>query len=269
VYTFGDQKCEVTNSDVLWTVEGNIGSIDADGLFTAKSVGSGSIKATLKADTSVVAQSDTITVKYPPWDINGDGIVDISDLMLVGNALGMSGEGLSADVNADGVVDILDLVIVAMHYGETTNPVAPSALCQLSSVHMDMLEQWLEAARAADDGSETFRRGITALERILTNTIPEQTALLQNYPNPFNPDTWIPYQLREDSDVVIKIYTSTGQLVRTLNLGHKSAGIYTSKEKAAYWDGKNEEGERTASGIYFYNIQAGDFTSTKKMTIVE
>jgi flagellar hook assembly protein FlgD len=69
--------------------------------------------------------------------------------------------------------------------------------------------------------------------------------------------------------VIIRIYTSTGQLVRTLNLGHKSAGIYTSKEKGAYWDGRNEEGEKTASGVYFYNIQAGDFTATKKMTIVE
>jgi len=44
-------------------------------------------------------------------------------------------------------------------------------------------------------------------------------ALGQNYPNPFNPDTWIPYQLKEDADVEIKIYTSTGQFVKILDLG--------------------------------------------------
>ena len=91
----------------------------------------------------------------------------------------------------------------------------------------------------------------------------------QNYPNPFNPDTWIPYQLRKDANVVIKIYTTTGQLVRTLSLGHKPAGFYTGKEKAAYWDGRNEAGEHVSSGVYFYSIKAGALTATRKMVIVE
>ena len=96
---------------------------------------------------------------------------------------------------------------------------------------------------------------------------PQESMLAQNYPNPFNPETWIPYQLREDAHVEIKIYTSTGQLVRTLNLGRKSSGFYTSKEKAAYWDGRNESGEHVASGIYFYGIKAGDFAATHKMVM--
>lgn len=99
--------------------------------------------------------------------------------------------------------------------------------------------------------------------------IVENTMLHQNYPNPFIPDTWVPYQLKDDADVVIKIYTVTGQLVRTLNPGHKPAGFYTAKDRAAYWDGKNEAGEHVASGIYFYAIQAGDFTDTKKMVAVK
>lgn len=82
-------------------------------------------------------------------------------------------------------------------------------------------------------------------------------ALLQNYPNPFNPETWIPYVLAKDQKrVTIEIYTATGQLVRRLNLGDKRVSAYLSKERAAYWDGKNETGEPVASGVYFYNLRA-------------
>jgi len=99
--------------------------------------------------------------------------------------------------------------------------------------------------------------------------IPKTTKLLTNYPNPFNPETWIPYELSKDTDVAIKIYSSSGQLVRSLELGHKMAGFYSSKDKAAHWDGKNEVGEQVSSGIYFYNIQAGDYKDIRKMVIMK
>jgi hypothetical protein len=91
---------------------------------------------------------------------------------------------------------------------------------------------------------------------------PERSALLQNYPNPFNPETWIPYQLHEADEVVIRIHNVTGELVRELRLGYKSAGIYTSQDRSAYWDGRNEAGEHVSSGVYFYNIQAGNYNAT-------
>ena len=96
---------------------------------------------------------------------------------------------------------------------------------------------------------------------------PEHNALLQNFPNPFNPETWIPYQLKEDGEVTIRIYDATGGLVRGLELGHKSAGLYVSRDRSAYWDGRNETGEPVASGVYFYTIQAGEFAATRKMII--
>ena len=83
---------------------------------------------------------------------------------------------------------------------------------------------------------------------------PAQNLLLQNYPNPFNPETWIPYQLSEDTLVSVSIYDTTGQLVRTFSLGFQSAGFYNSQGRAAYWDGRNALGERVASGIYFYQL---------------
>ena len=98
-------------------------------------------------------------------------------------------------------------------------------------------------------------------------TLSVETALLPNYPNPFNPETWIPYQLAKPADITLSIYSVDGRLVRTLALGHQIAGIYQSKSRAAYWDGRNDVGERVASGVYFYTFTAGDFTATRKMLI--
>ena len=97
----------------------------------------------------------------------------------------------------------------------------------------------------------------------------DQTSLLRNYPNPFNPETWIPYQLAAPADVTLTIYDVNGQLVRRLALGHQPPGVYQSKSRAAYWDGKNDQGERVASGLYFYTLQAGDFSATGKMLILK
>ncbi len=98
---------------------------------------------------------------------------------------------------------------------------------------------------------------------------PSQNLLLQNYPNPFNPETWIPYQLSEDSSVSVSIYDTTGKLVRTLSLGFQSAGFYNSRERAAYWDGRNASGERVASGIYFYQLTTPTFQQTRRLVIVK
>ena len=97
--------------------------------------------------------------------------------------------------------------------------------------------------------------------------IPEQTSLLPNYPNPFNPETWIPYQLSEPTDVKLTIYDIQGRVVRNIDLGHQRAGVYHGRSRAAYWDGRNAVGEPVASGVYFYTLTAGEFTATRKMLI--
>ncbi len=94
--------------------------------------------------------------------------------------------------------------------------------------------------------------------------------LAQNYPNPFNPETWIPYALAAESGkTAIIIYDVIGEEVRRLELGHRSAGFYTTRERAAYWDGKNKDGINVASGVYFYQIKAGDFSSIRKMVVLK
>ncbi|MDD9975802.1 MAG: T9SS type A sorting domain-containing protein [Candidatus Poribacteria bacterium] len=97
--------------------------------------------------------------------------------------------------------------------------------------------------------------------------LPETTALLPNYPNPFNPETWIPYQLAKPADVTLTLYDIHGHAVRTLDVGHQRAGVYHSRSRAAYWDGRNAQGEPVASGLYFYTLIAGDFTATRKLLI--
>jgi hypothetical protein len=116
---------------------------------------------------------------------------------------------------------------------------------------------------------DEIRNAVANLHLKLGDIIPAESALLQNYPNPFNPETWLPYHLQEANPVVIRIHNSTGQVVKTLDLGHRDAGIYVSRSRAAYWDGKNEVGEEVASGIYFYSIQAGAFSATMKMIITK
>jgi len=98
---------------------------------------------------------------------------------------------------------------------------------------------------------------------------PEQNKLLQNYPNPFNPETWIPYQLTQDSPVSVSIYNTTGKLVRELSLGYQSAGFYNSRGRAAYWDGKNSLGESVASGVYFYRLETPSFQQTRQLVILK
>ena len=102
-----------------------------------------------------------------------------------------------------------------------------------------------------------------------TIATPEQTLLLSNYPNPFNPETWIPYQLAEAADVTLTIYAVNGQIVRRLAFGHQLAGIYQTRSRAAYWDGRNALGESVASGVFFYTLTAGNFTATRKMLILK
>jgi hypothetical protein len=97
---------------------------------------------------------------------------------------------------------------------------------------------------------------------------PERSELLQNFPNPFNPETWIPYKLSSASEVMIRIYSTAGELVRELDLGYKPAGLYVSQDRAVYWDGMNRVGMPVVSGVYFYSIQAGDFASVRKLIVL-
>lgn len=95
----------------------------------------------------------------------------------------------------------------------------------------------------------------------------KRNQLLQNFPNPFNPETWIPFKLADESTVTINIHNSVGELVRSISTGTMRAGDYSSQPQALHWNGKNHDGESVSSGVYFYTINAGEYSATRKMII--
>ena len=208
---------------------------------------------TLRADDSLIVQN--------PLDVNGDGTVNVADLVLIASNLGKT-VGQEAhpnpDVNSDGIVDITDLLLVASEL-----QAAPAQTAQLAS----QVQGWIDQAVQLTPRDATVEKGIAVLEGLLAILRPVQTALLPNYPNPFNPETWMPYQLAEDAEVTFTIYDARGRQVRQLDLGHRPVGIYQARTRAAYWDGRNEIGEPVASGLYFYTLSAGKFAATRKMFV--
>ena len=200
-------------------------------------------------------------------DANNDGVVDLQDLVLVASNYGQTGTN-AADVNGDGVVNINDLTTVAgaIDSAGTAPSAQPQALEMFTAADVKL---WLSHARQLDLTDPTALKGILFLEQLLAALIPQETTLLPNYPNPFNPETWIPYRLAEDAFVTLTIYDGSGQVVRTLDVGHRVAAAYESRSKAIYWDGRNEFGEGVASGVYFYHLSAGDYSATRKMLILK
>ena len=216
---------------------------------------------------SVSSEPTTLAARE---DVNGDGVVDVQDLVYLIRYYGWIGQN-NADVNADEIVDANDLILIAAMLDNVA--AAPTTRARVQDLFtVEEVQQWLTEARLSADASFTYQRGIIVLEQILavlmeTEAMPKETVLLSNYPNPFNPETWIPYQLAEPADVTLSIYSVDGKLVRTLALGHQPAGVYRDRNRAAHWDGRNAFGERVASGLYFYTFTAGDFTATRKMLI--
>ncbi|MDE0683302.1 MAG: dockerin type I domain-containing protein, partial [Candidatus Poribacteria bacterium] len=227
-------------------------------------------------DEGVPATSALGTPGYPQsslvGDVNADGTVNILDLVLVASRFGET-ETPEADVNGDGIVNIQDLVMVANSLGSVA--AAPSA----QALHASHVQQWVALAKQAVTDRimqpsvaaqpYTYERGIQMLEQLLATLVPKSTALLANYPNPFNPETWIPYRLATSSDVQLHIYDTQGRLVRHLDIGHQAAGVYQTRSRAAYWDGRNDMGEAVASGLYFYTLTARNFAATRRMLILK
>ena len=199
-------------------------------------------------------------------DVNGDGVVNILDLVKVAAKFGQRANGAPEDVNGDGVVNIIDLVTVAaaLGTGESAPALHPQALTMLTTAEV---QKWLTEAQQLNLTDTTSQLGIRYLEQLLAALTPKETTLLPNYPNPFNPETWMPYQLATPAHVSVSIYSTDGKLIRKLDLGDQPMGIYQGKSRAAHWDGKNALGEPVASGVYFYTLTAGEFSATRKMLI--
>ena len=324
-----------------------------------------SVASTSDGTLTLIKQSPVVDVYLHPWDVNGDGIVGIFDLVTVGSEFGRVIDGVlfgqNPDVNRDGVVNLFDLIAVSTHFGEAVgNPAAPghattpiSATIKFenprflgSSLRLDLMidtaipmvgyhiriapegllkvdpytsendvfrleevvqsgtlvatkfgvgRPWLgrvrlatleleangstdsmqlsnltvsvDAAHLVSVDGQSIRVGVEPF--VIDKLRPHQTRVFSNYPNPFNPETWIPFQLHKDAHVRLTIYDVLGREVRRFDLGHQPAGYYKTRERAVYWDGRNDTNERVASGTYFYRLEAGDFVGTHRMVVLK
>ena len=209
------------------------------------------------------------------YDINRDGVVNILDVVHSASQFGQIGANLTGDVNGDGRVNVSDLGHIGSHL--SGNAAAPALSIDDSnlvvSYHSSAVTRQFQALAALESLSYPSRGVDIARDLLkvwLFHIKPSvtETRLLPNYPNPFNPETWIPYELAESAHVRVRIYDTTGHLVRELDLGTKLANSYISREQAAYWDGRNDIGEEVSSGIYFYTLEAGNYRTTRRMVVI-
>ena len=178
------------------------------------------------------------------------GLTNLAYLWLDGNAI--------SDISA--VAELTNLTELYL----AGNPIEnASALCPLLDQNPDLkvdLEIDCELLVGVSADTDLIHIPLGAVKA---------TALLQNYPNPFNPETWIPYLLADDAFVTLTIHDGSGRLVRSFDVGYQRAGVYQNRSRAAYWDGRNESGEPVGSGVYFYQLDTGDYSKTRKMLILK
>ena len=209
----------------------------------------------------------TVENQTPVLDVNGSVVDEITGIAQEGFRVKVKNLSTKTALSSISSVDVADgynmtFVDLADNYAARVGDVleisadSPTPLIGVQPVRHIV---------TVDD----VKNGVLQLEDLIAYEIPAETALLRNYPNPFNPETWIPYHLSEDADVKLTIYDINGEVVRDIDVGHQTAAKYDTRSKAIYWDGRNRFGEQVASGIYFYHLDAGDFSGTRKMVILK
>jgi hypothetical protein len=111
--------------------------------------------------------------------------------------------------------------------------------------------------------SDLLQLNARALADAGDSGVPKPFSLYQNYPNPFSSRTAIAFDLIDQASVSLRLYDAAGRMIRTLASGRRGAG-----RQYVAWDGKDAKGRSLASGTYFYRLDAGTFTQTKKMILL-
>ena len=255
---------KVRSDDAILILRKSVGLL-APSSYEANKVGDRSISISLGEVYGKAGKTASIPIKVSDTNILSGGDICISYDPKVLRVINVSSDSeilLESNPMNSGVINIAFACINGLK-SEIIAEVKFDVLTdEIASLEFQNVELY---------GFDTLPLHIVKLDSrfISYSMMPKHSELLQNFPNPFNPDTWIPYQLKEDGEVTIHIFSISGNLVRQLKLGYKTAGLYASPSKAAYWDGKNEAGEFAASGAYLYTIHAGSYQATKKMFLVK
>ena len=170
---------------------------------------------------------------------------------------------------------LADVAPAAPHNGATTSVVdnapaagSPGARMTAPGVRRSSISDDGEATDAIEGGSINIHssnaKAATGNSDEEIASIPAKYELVQNYPNPFNPSTRITFALPETGEIQLTIYNTSGQLVRTLVAGQKTAGAHT-----VVWDASDDNGAHVASGVYLYVLKAGKFTAQRKLILMK
>ena len=264
-----------SRSKLYWTnARGRIQSANLDGSGIKNVVSGLGSPGDMVLSNSISAPAATTTTRTTTtasnkYDVNGDGSVNNADSDAITVAIAAGATDAKYDVNGDGTVNVFDLVEIIANRDPGAAGAPTLFGMKMSAAQIDSLQEQIDLLIATNDRSPAALRTLIYLQQLLVTARPEKTLLLANYPNPFNPETWIPYELATDTDVKVTIYNTQGVVIRSLQLGHQSAGYYMGRDRAAYWDGRNALGEQVASGLYFYQLETDAMSLMRKMVILK
>ena len=261
-----------SRSKLYWTnSRGRVQSANLDGSGITNVVSGLGSPGDMVLSNSITAPAaaPAETASGSKYDVNGDGTVDNADSDAVTVAIAAGATDAKYDVNGDGTVNVFDLVEIIANRDPGAAGAPTLFGMKMSAAQIDSLQEQIDLLIATNDRSPAAMRTLVYLQQLLVTARPEKTLLLANYPNPFNPETWIPYELATDTNVKVTIYNTQGVVIRSLQLGHQSAGYYMGRDRAAYWDGRNALGEQVASGLYFYQLETDAMSLMRKMVILK
>jgi len=211
-----------------------------------------------------------------PFDVSDSPFTIAAEILNVvspnGGEIWEAGHQYEIDWNGSATIAAVKLEY-SMDNGETWIPIADSVpntgkySWETPAVSSDSVMVRVSDASdgsPADISDGTFT--ITIIDGVVDSdpTIPDRFELLQNYPNPFNIETKIAFAVAQTSYVVLAIYNTKGEHIRTVHAGQLAPGRYTST-----WDGRNEAGQVVATGFYIYRVQIGEWQASRKMSLIK
>jgi PKD repeat protein len=259
---------------------------DTPGKYSVKLIATNPIGS----DTLTVFNLITVLnedVEVWPGDTDCNGIVDVFDVLPVGiywqqrgnqrNMVSMNWSAFDypenwdvelaafADCNGDGEVDIADILAICLNWGKTHSTIySGSGLPADVAKHRDNF--WQIYSSLNNSGKELELKNFLAETFDFPVVSPEfKSRLISNYPNPFNPRTTISFEIATEGKVELAVYNVKGQKVKSLINEIKPIGYFT-----ADWNGKDDNGQKVASGLYFYSLMIdGRYVNSKKMILLK
>ena len=288
VYIDGNSNIQVSYSDIEGGWEGE-GNIDADPLFcnqdggdytlaeNSPCIGTGEDGANMGAYGIGCGSYNFSPTEFSLSEPSNNAAITVDESNVNTGFITFSW-GESSDANGDSLYYLMRATSAEIgDQGLDTN--ATSIEVSYMDIIGDMAENNVTAATIewtvhVTDGIDTVEAdnapftlqvdGSNALSAYLEGLLPDEFALQQNYPNPFNPVTTLRYDLPENGLVTIIIYDMLGREVKTLINQSQNAGYRT-----VIWNATNDYGKPVSAGTYLYQIQAGEYISTKKMVLLK